>query len=327
MKQVPLDTAPVRPASFYKSLVLNTLTVASALLLSYSYKAYLLGNIRFGILAASLLFFLILTTVEVFAISSLQRRSLVMVLEIIALLSFFYDRADGILFVTGGLMLLLSTIGEIMSRRFLSNSLEVKFYKTARLKISRVATALAIMFVILYLPKVNVDNINIQNIFITPKGFQTVYAWGSGLTKRLYPEIDVNSTIEKLARDIAVFKLEGLEDFKTLTPKDRESSIENEARQFIKELSNRFQTAVTGENSTNEIFYKLVVATLEKWKNKMGTWFLVGWLVIFFLIAKGVGVMVSFIASFLTFTVMQLLLGINFVHMAGENRMKETVKL
>ncbi len=327
MKQVPLDTTPIRPASFYKGLVLDILTVTSAILLSFSYKTYLLGNLRFGILAASLLFFLILTTVEVFAVSSLQRRSLVMVLEVISLLSFFYDRADGILFVTGGLMLLLSTMGEITSRRFLSNSLEIKFYKTSRLKIGSMATALAIMFVILYLPKVNVDNINIQNIFITPEGFQTVYAWSSGITKRLYPEVDVNSTIEKLARDIAIFKLESLEEFKTLTPKDKENSIENEARQFIKELNNRFETAVSGENSTNEIFYKLVIATLEKWKNKMGNWFLAGWLLIFFLIAKGIGLMVSFIASFLTFTVVQLLLGTNFIHMAGENRMKETVKL
>ncbi|TSC82376.1 MAG: hypothetical protein G01um101420_387 [Parcubacteria group bacterium Gr01-1014_20] len=327
MKQVPLDTSPVRPPGFYKGLVLDILTVASALLLSFSYKTYLLGNVRFGILAASLLLFLILTTVEVFAVSSLQRRSLIMVLEVIALLSFFYDRADGVLFVTGGLMLLLSTIGEITSRQFLSNSLEIKFYKTSRLKISSMATALAIMFVILYLPKVNVDNINIQNIFVTPEGFQTVYAWSSGITKRLYPEVDVNSTIEKLARDIAVFKLENLEEFKALTPKDKESSIENEARQFIKELGNRFQTAISGENPTNEIFYKLMIATLEKWKNSMGNWFLAGWLLIFFLIAKGVGILVSFVASFLAFTVMQLLLGINFLHMAGENRMKETVKL
>lgn len=322
-----MDTSPARPAGYYKSIAINTLTVLSAVFLSFCYKVYLGGSLRFGILILSILLFLILTAIETFTIASLQRRSLIIVLETIGLLSFFYDRSDGILFITGGIILLLATFGEIGSRRFISNSLEIRLYKTARMKISQTTTALAIMFVVLFLPKVNVDNINIQNIFITPKGFEAVYSWSSGLINRLYPEIDVNSTIDKLAHDIALFRLEGIEDFKTLTPKDKENSIEEASRQFIKELNNRFQTAITGENATNEVFYKLVIATLEQWKNKFGVWFLSGWLIAFFLIAKGIGYILSIFASFLTFTIMQLLLGVNFIHMAGESRMKENIKL
>ena len=326
IKQVPVDTGPSRPPGFYKSIAVDILTVTSAALFSFAYKSYIDGVFGFIIPVITLVVFAMLSSLEVFVIRSLPRRSLILVLEIIALLSFFYDRSDGVLFLTGGLMLLFTVMGEIQSRREFNNSLELRFFAASRMKLVKLMTAVSLMVVTLYLPQITVDNLNIGNIFIGPQGFQSFFSWSSGFISRMYPEIQVgNSTVEQLAKDIASLQLKSAPGFKDLAPSEQELSITKAADELIKQLNNNFETKINGEDTTNQFFYNVIVSSMEKWKNKLGDWFLFGWLVAFFLIARGIGIILALVTAGLTYTLIQLLLGLGFVHLVGESRMKEII--
>ena len=324
--QVIVDTRAIRPPGFYKSIILDILTISSALLFSFAYSLYTAGESNLWLLLGSLTAFAILGTLETFLITSLPRRAVIILLETIALLAFLYDRPSGALFLVGGLMLFFQVLGEIDCRRLLSNSLELRFFKMSRLKLVKTITAITIMVVVLYLPQLTPESLSVKNVFLNPKIFQSFFDWASGMVNKLYPEIDLNSSIEKLARDIAVFRLNNISDFKNLTPKEQENSIAQATKDIIVSLSENLQITISGDKPANELFYNIIVLNLERWKNSFGNWFLIGWIAIFFLIVRGFGFVFSVFAAVIAFIVIEFLLGVNFIHIAGESRMKETLK-
>lgn len=310
-----------RPSEFYRSIFLDIFTVASALAVGFFYKLYLLKLVELWAPLLSLTIFSIFSTFEIFLIKSWSRRFFIIILEVAALVGFFYDQSLKLLLTVAGLTLFFLLWGEASSRREARNSMEIRFFKTARIQLSKVVTAVAIIGVFFYLP-----HSKPQDILFSPSSFDGFFDWAAGVASNFYPNFRFTSSFEDLAKDIASSQLAKNADFNKITPAEQVKTIAEASDKIIKDLSRTLKITITAEEKTSKIFYNLIVNNLQGLKNKFGNQFLIVWGIILFFAVRGVGSIFIWFAALFSFFFYQMLLGFNVVRVVGENRTHEVIE-
>lgn len=321
IKQAPIEKES-RPRGFYKALVLDALTVLAALAFSFSYQLYL--NNRTGLILPIALFsaFSVLSVFEVLLIKSLKRRTLVLLLEVIALFSFFYNLPQGLLITAFGITLLFSVWGEINARREVAATVEPSYFKVARIKVTKLVSAVALMVIIIYFPKFNA-----RENFLSRETFDSFFTWTSGAIQKIYPEISLTGNIYDFAKNLADYEASGAPGFKNL-PVPAQEKVQGELiERTLQTLSEKIKIEVKMEDKVSDVAYQLVSSNVEKIKNERNDEFRIVWTILLFLAVRSFGVIYSPAVALITFFIIHLGLATNFIYVAGETRTKETLTL
>lgn len=309
------------PPGFYKSSFFDFLILAAAFGFGYFYHLFLRGETGIYSVVISIAVYAIFLGLRVFLAKSFGRFFLVLLLQIAAMLWFFYaTRPSWILGLSAGIMLALSFWGEMLSQSELKNGLEIKFFKTARQTIGKFVTAALLVMIILYLPQWKAED-----IFFSEKGFKSLFGWAAGVAGNFYPELNFNSTVGDLAESVARFQLRGSRMWATLPPSAQEQAIKAATSQVIGSLGGSLGVAISAKESVSQFFYDLILKTLNRWHVRYGSWFLFVWALTVFFATRALGVIFGWLVSFVAFAVYQLLLAFGVIRISLESRAKETV--
>ena len=319
LEQIPAEKV-IRPKGFYKSIAIDFLTVASAFYFGYSANNFLQTG---GVVALSFGVFplLLFSSLEVILTKSLLRRVFVLVLETIAILSFFLNEQIFYLAVAGGIFLVFSLWGEILSRSEILNCIEVRFLKSTFPLLNKTMTALAFIVIIFYLP-----HWDSKNIFISKPAFGGIFTFSTGFIHDFYPEINFNSSVNDLAKQITIYNLTGTHPYEDL-PAPAQKTLLNEILSQTQEQLRKFLGSnLSGEETLRDVSYDLVLKSLVNWREQFGGWFIAAWLAVLFLIARSFGAIIIWLSALVSLLVYQLLMALNFIAIRGESTTKETVK-
>lgn len=319
LEQIPAEKI-IRPKGFYKSIALDFLTVASALYFGYSTSNFLQNG---GVVALSFGVFplLLFSSLEVILIKSLLRRFFILALETIAILSFFLNEQIFYLAVAGGVFLIFSLWGEILSRSEILNCIEVRFLKFTLPLLKKTMTALAFIVIIFYLPRW--DN---KNIFVSKQAFGGVFIWSTGFVHNFYPEIKFDSSVNDFAREITVYELTGTYPYEDLPVAARQTLLNQILSQTQEQLKKFLGSNLTGEETLRDVSYDLILKSLVDWREQFGVWFIAAWLAVLFLLARSFGVIILWVSALISLLVYQFLVALNFIAIRGESTTKEAVK-
>ncbi len=309
-----------KPRGYYKLIVLDILIVVAALGFGYSYKVFL-ANGTVVLVGVSALLLLVFSAFGLFLTKSLKRRILVLFLETVGLLFFFFGQPIRFLSILGLVIFAFLVIGEISSRSEILNSVEIKFLKAVKPFMKKTVTALTVLVVATYLPQWSGEN-----VFISGDMFKTVFAWASNASRNFYPEINFNSTVDEFLRNMAAYQLAGNELFKNLSPAMQQQAVQQAAAQIKQSLSSYTGLQLSGGETMNDAMYNFIVSGLKKLSASLGAWFMVAWVVIAFLFVRSLGWIFWWLAAFLAFLLYQLLLALNILSVHGEPTVHEMVE-
>ncbi len=318
LEQVPIERA-TRPIGFYKSITLDFLTVASAVWVSYACRNFLENGAVLNF-AIAIFPFLILSSLEVILTDSLFRRFCIIVIETVALSSFFYAYPKTYLFSASSIFLVLLIWGEISSRSEILNSLEIKFIKFTAPLFKKMITALILFTIILYVPQW--DN---KSVFISQRTFGGVFVWTTGFIHNFYPEINFDSTVDDLAKEITHYQLAGTHPYEDLPAAVQENLLKQFQIQIDDQLKKFLGGDLTGKEKVGDVVYKLILNSLNSWRERFGSWFVITWIASVFLAARLIGTVIWWLSALISLLIYQLLVALNFIAIRGESTTKESL--
>jgi hypothetical protein len=313
----------IEPAGFYKSIVLDALTVFSALVVGYVYKLYLLGGTGFLIVTLSIAVFALFSLFEALLQRSPWRRVSVLVLQIVVLLSFFYNLPYKFLALAALVVFVLLSWGEERSRAELQNELEIRFFKVVKPQLSKLTTAMILFAIILYLPGWNPDK-----SFLPEKIFQSVFNSLSETAKSFYPEIRFNSSLEEFAVSVAELNLNKNPDFLMLNPASKKKVLEQTTDEMTSRLGKIFGIDALKERKEplGSVLYKFLFGAFKQWQGNLGNLFLAVWIIAMFFILRAFGAIFRLVVAIIAFLVYHGLLSLNVIRIRGESQMHEVVE-
>lgn len=318
LEKVPVETL-IRPKGFYKEIGFDVLAVLSAAWVGYACNAFLRTGAVWDF-AISIFPFLIITAFETILIRSLGRRFLILLLETLVLFAFFLEDPAVYLLSAGGIFLVFSLWGEISSRTEIMNSIGVSFLRFSAPVFKKTITGLILFTIIIYVP-----NWNDENVFISPQAFGGVFVWMTGIAHGFYPEINFNSTVNDLAKEITRYQLTNSPSYKNL-PEGAQQSVLNAALpEVTSKLKQVFGENLTGNEEVNFVTYKLILNSLNRWRVDFGTWFIIAWIAVVFLASRSIGALVWWIAALVALLIYEILVAINFIAIRGETVTKESL--
>ncbi len=309
---------------FLKGIALDILVVIAALAFGFCYRLYVLGSGGLGSVFTAFVIFGILTSLEVFLIKNIYRRLFVILLESLAIIVFFLDRTWWALLISLGVLLIFQMAGEWHARSDFKNSIEQHYTRVSKIKLKKMATSIALVAVLLYLPNLNHQSVKIESAFASPQMFETFYSWTTGVIKGVNSKIDLDGTVGSFIDSLAQNKLDSAE-FNNLTVAEQNELKISATKDISDQLSKTLGLEINREEKTSHFFYNLVIQYLGKWRNQIGGSFLIAWIVFFFLVVRTVGFILSLFIAGLSYLVIQTLLVTGFINVVTENRTKESI--
>lgn len=321
IKQIPLERESM-PRGFYKAIILDSLSVLSAGFFSYSYYIYLAGKVSFWFPTIALAVFAIFSIFETILIKDLKRRTLVVVLEIFALFTFFYTLPSGLLVTAMGVSLLFSVWGEINARAEIANTMEPNYFKVARAKGAKLISAVVLMIIIIFFPKFNVR----QN-FLSRPTFDGLFNWTSDMIEKIYPSVNLKGTVSDFANDLAASQTQKIPGFETLPVPVQDKTTKEAAKTILENISSKVKNDAKPDESVKDVLYNIITSNIEKLKDEHSAQFRLIWTILLFLIIRSFGVILVPVIAIIIYILIHLMLALNFIFVAGETRTKETLTL
>lgn len=234
---------------------------------------------------------------------------------------FFLANPMTYLAIAGGIFLVFSVIGELGSRSEVMNSLEINFLKFTAPVFKKTITGLILLTLILYIPLWQY-----KDAFISQRTFGGVFVWTTGFIGNFYPEINFNSTINDLSKEITKYQLTGTQVYQSLpTAAAQKTIIDQLDAQNNAKLKEFFGSNLSGDERLSDIIYKMILDSLNNWKAQFGIWFIISWVAVVFLAARTIGAVVWWVSAFISLLLYQLLVALNFLAIRGEAVTKESL--
>ncbi|MEK9180262.1 MAG: hypothetical protein AAB897_02525 [Patescibacteria group bacterium] len=319
IKQVSPQAVQLQP-KFYKQLVFDFFSVAAAGVLGYLYREYLSGGLSLVTLLGGLALFAIISTLQVFFTKDLRRRLFVMILETIAILLSFWGHNWKLLGTAALVLLVFRFWGEILGKRELESSLEIRFFTTARPVLSKFTTALIVAFIVLYVPFWSPEK-----VFVSQGTFDGFVNWFSNVVGGFYPSIRLNTTFGEFVNGLAKSQLQSESAFTSLSPGAQEQALNQTASQVAASLSKGLGIEVDLNAPVSGTFYQYIINLLRDWHARFGNAFVAAWAISIFFVFRGFGAIFYWLAGIFAFIIYQILLASGFIHVIGETRTHEVI--
>ena len=322
LAQVPTETVE-RTSGFYIAIVVEVLTVALALWTGISYKNFLGGSGSLGtivVLTTTLAAFL---SLGLYLTKSPLRR-IGLLLGTVVGMCLFLPTASTLPFVGGAAAVLVLFLlwGESLGRARVANSLKLRFFHGVHPLLVKFTTAAILGGLLIFLPYWT-----LARAFPTETSFEAYFKNVGGTVHRFYGELQLTGSFDEFVTSLARYRLLGTSDFRRL-PLSRQTAVIEELRVTLKEsLSKALHVEPSEEkNSMGKIVYKNLIQILGDLQTRFGPWFLAGWLIIMFLILRGIGTLLYWISAFAAFAAFQVLLMLGVVRMRGETQTQEVAE-
>lgn len=322
----PITVISTTPASRqWKLVVLDIVTVLTAGLFGYTFARYLAGGFSPWLVFGALLVWSAMSVLEGFLEKSIARRFLVILLESLALIAFFYTYDWQALAITVILVLACLMWGFFSIRRELRSTIEIRFFTASGKMVGKVITAAVIFMVVMYASLTN----NNGSFFVSPSGFNEFFNWSAGFVNNFYPTVPLTGSFGDFAQAIARMQLQGNPAFQSLTPAEQSSTVTQSAGQIIGAISNSSSTSVassTANEPTSNAFYNYLAALSVSLQEKFGNAFVGVWALLLFFILRSIGIIAVWIGEFVALIFYEILLATGFMKITEQPATKEIVE-
>lgn len=310
-----------RPPGFWKSIVLDLLSVFSALFLGYSYLQYLARGFSPWYLFGAFLAFSACSALQVLLTKGAMRLTLVIFSEAVALVVCFVFYTDlQIVFIAGVVAFLALLWGYFASRLEAQNELEIRFFKVTRNVLGKVMTAVLLVMIIVYVPQAQGDR-----IFVSRENFKVFFDWTAGLLNPFYPSIPFTGSFGNFSESFAKAGLADNPSFKALTVAQQNTALEQAAAELSGTVARATGITPTQNDQVSDVAYDYTIASLMNMKNKFSTQFIIIWIILLFLTLRVVGIVFVWIAECASLVVYEILILAGFMRIEGIPQTKEQV--
>ena len=319
---VPLPSSiEGRPAGFYKSIILDVLSIVSAFSVGYAYRQYLAVGMSPLAVVGTFLIFGVLSALQALLCKSAGRRAFIVLCEVAMFGLFFYALDWRFLLAAVACAFLLFFFGYLGSRSEIEYGMEIRLFRTTKRVIGKVMTGTIIFMIVIYIPLWNQNS-----VFIPQKSFDAFFDWGAGVINIFSPKISLSGSLGNFVNDIARVQLENAASFQELSLKNQNTLVTQGAASIIDNISKSTGIAVQPQDTLSATAYRFIIKTLGGWENRFQGMFFAVWGVVLFFVARSVGIIVVWIDQFLFFFVYEILLAFRFMRVKEESRTKEIVE-
>ena len=311
----------IRGAGFYKSIILDVLSVISAGLFGFTYYRYLEDGMPVWWLLGALALWGIMSVLQVFLARAVVRRGVLIAVEAIATLMFFYHDDPAILLITAGVVFVFLVWGYAASRRTLTNSIEIQYFRITGNVLGKLTTAALLFMILIYVPQVNQGS-----VFVSRQGFRDFFDWSAGLVNNIYPNVSLNGSFQTFAQGVATMELKNNPNFQTMSPQAQSSTINQATTQLETSFGNATSgLAVAPTDPASDAFYNFIVGMLQAWKSEGSSWFIIGWAVVLFLALRTLGFLFVWVDQFISLIIYEILLASGFMRITEATQTKEVI--
>ncbi len=314
-----IDTS-VRPQGVWRSVALDTVSVIAAALFGYTYYRYLtLGSSLWFVLAA-MTFFGVTAVVQAFLAKKSGRRILIVLLETIATLGWFWHDNPMILGITAGVLFVMLVWGYVSGRMLVRNSVEVPFFGASGNVLGKLTTGVLLFMILIYVPRIGGNA-----LVVSRKGFGTFFDWTAGLVNNFYPQLALNGTFGDFAQSFTKMELANNPSFQGLNTAEQNAAVAQTTQQFVINFTASSSSPVATSTPTSDAFYNMLNGVLSAWQGQSSGWFDLGWVVILFIGLRALGVVFVWFAQFISLIFYEILIASGFMKVTEETRTQETV--
>jgi hypothetical protein len=326
MKTVAVVPTSTTPPGYWKSILLDIFAVGLAALFGWTFSRYLAGGISFWFVGTALLLWGSASVIEGFLQLDIPRRFLIIFLESIALVIFFYAYAWQALAIAVIIVLVCLLWGYFSVRRELRNTIELRFFTASGKVLGKVITAAVVFMIIMYASLASGNG----NFFVSQNGFDALFSWGAQFVNNFYPTVPLTGSFGDFAQAVARMQLQGNPQFQSLTPAEQSEALSDSASQVVGAFtggnaSGTVATSPAASEPTSNVFYSYLSNIFVNLQNRFGAGFVGVWGLALFLILRSVGIIVVWVAQFVALLFYELLLATGFMKITEQTATKEKI--
>lgn len=311
------------PPSFYKVLIFDVLNLLSAFVFSYFSFSYLNNKTGFFPVLLFGIFYFIIIIFQSVLNKSLKKRLLIVFVESILFFYFWFNLQNlGWIFSLWIIFLAFRFWGEIQTYFGIQNSLSFKLSKSTHNNFSK-----SLVAVILTITGFYIFNVSQNNIFLSKSWFDNVWSNFNYIFSKLYPEIIINNSLNDFSMSFVNYKLKFDSNFKNLLPDEKGLVVEQAKKEFDKNLFDLLnQKEIDFNQKFSDIVYEFLIKKINNLYNLYGSYFLIGWWVMLFLVWFIIGWFLKIlIINVLNFIIFEILIYFNVININTETKMKEVL--
>ena len=313
-------SATGRRPGFWRSLCLDAVAILSAALFGYLYYRYLTQGLSVWLLLASLILFGVTSVMEVFLARSVGRSFLVILLETVAALGFFWRDNLQIIGIIALIMLVMLVWGHFSAHAQVRNGIEVPFFGASGNVLGKFTTAVLLFMILAYVPQIGGNA-----LVVSQQSFRTFFDWTSDLVNGFYPELSLNGSFGNFAQSVSKMELANNSSFQSLNTAQQNVAIQQQTAQFTQSFLQGATQPVASSSPTSDAFYNVLDGVLNAWQSQSSGWFDIGWVTVLFIGLRTIGILFVWLVQFVSLVVYEILLASGFMKISEESRQREVI--
>ena len=304
----------------WRALLLDAAAVLSAALFGFLYYRYLTQRLSVWFLLAGLLLFGVACVMEVFLEKNGWRGFLVICLESVAALGFFWRDDSLILGIIAAIMIVMLSWGYFSARALVRNGIEIPFFAASGDMLGKFTTAVLLFMILAYVPQIGGNA-----LVVSQQSFETFFDWTSGLINGFYPELSLNGSFGTFAQSVSKMELVNNPSFKSLNAAQQSTALQQTTAQFTQNFLESAAAPVASSSPTSDAFYNVLNGVLSAWQSQSSGWFDVGWVTVLFIGLRTIGILFVWFAQFISLIAYELFLASGFMKISEETHKREVI--
>lgn len=306
-----------RPKGFYKAAAMDA--ILSVLLMGFGFvsRLFILGSLSIWYMAALAGLTALALLVHAMMPVSPERRYGTLAAGATLFSLSFYDFKLWAFAASAAVAYIFLMAASMSARREIDKTLEIRYSPIFRAVFGQFITGFCIVGVILF---ASLRGIGMP---ITESTFDPIYRSSTGLVAKFYPAAVLNGTVKEFGESMARSEAEASPDFGRLPKSAQDDIIKQGSRQIILGLGIKEKDQNVKLSS---VAYGWVSDFIDNVKESVGPYYVFLWSVVFFLIVRSFGALLTYILYPLGWLTYETLIAAGFYSMQGESRMKEVIK-
>ena len=278
------------------------------------------GAWPFAILLSAFFAVIIVSALEALLEKSAWRRIGISIIEALAFFVPLYTQSPQLLGISAAIVFIFFMAGYAQCRSELNHSIIFRFFPSTHGVAAKTVTALLLVGVILYIPRIGSGS-----IFINESGFTVIFNWAAGIAGNFYPNLSLTGSLADFSASVAKESFSGNAAFAAMSSGDQTATLSAAASAIEENFSKFFVATSTPSSMMSDVAYRSIEATLQMWRARSFFWFSLAWGAAVFLILRTIGVVVVWIGQFFAMIAYELLLAAGVIRITEEAQTKEVI--
>jgi len=311
----------VEPPGFYQAVILDALSLFSAIGFGYTYRNFLTGTMSGWWVISLLAAFGVCSGLQALLINKTSRRLLVIAGEVIVMGAFFYG-SDPAFFVAALLLMFgFLALGYWEMRQELHHATTIRFFTVTKGMLGKFMTGILLLMILLYLPQQSSPA-----LFISENSFDSFFTWSANFVQLWYPNLPLIGSFGDLSQKLIESELKNNPTFKSLSLENQSTTVATNASQLLTSFSNNLGFTVHASDTVASVVYSFIMETLGGWQNRFAGAFVVGWSVLIFLVLRSIGIVFVWLIQILLAICYEILLALGVIKVREHPATQEVVE-